>query len=690
MKCAVVAALLAVTLPAAAVERIRVRAAQLATDDIKVQQLDAQLSIDSASRGTLTVNTGAVQLPASLAAQVEKQAGAIRGIALQCRDVRIRVPDFACPALRATLRTARWPDLSLNARVALNTENLALSARGDGPLIAGVTPQFDVSGTAANWRASLNLPAMQITAWLPLLRPWLALPADITVSGSTTLAVSATGHGSDISTEAQLTLRDGAFQNAAYTWIGEKLALTARIKAQLREPLAFDVQLAGEHGQSLTGPVLLDLDKNPLQFALRGTATTQALRIEALDSRQKDLAQITGTADIALSPFAITTAQIEAKEIRFPAAYASYMQLALATTPFNQLVTRGSATGQLRIASNLPVALAFSVNDLAFSDAAQKLDVSGVNAELHWAIGNADAERASWLNWESARGWGIAGAKSRLDFTTHDRDFRLLQPARLPLFDGALRINTLSVQKLGQPDMSGDFDAVIEPISMAAVAKALDWPEFAGTLSGRIPGVTYRNQELSLQGDVEAQMFDGRVTASNLRVRDPLGDWPKLHADIAARNLDLDLITHTFEFGSITGRLDADVAGLETFGVSPVAFDLSLRTPPKDRSRHRISQRAVENLSMIGGGTGGALQTGLLRFFEQFGYSRLGLGCRLRNDVCQLSGIEPAADGFYIMKGSGIPKLDIVGHNQRVDWLTFTAQVRDALANPQGIKVGGP
>ena len=99
----------------------------------------------------------------------------------------------------------------------------------------------------------------------------------------------------------------------------------------------------------------------------------------------------------------------------------------------------------------------------------------------------------------------------------------------------------------------------------------------------------------------------------------------------------------------------------------------------------------MQNLSNIGGGgAAAALQSGLLEFFEEFGYSRLGLGCRLRNDLCQMSGVEAAPNGFYIMKGSGIPKLDIVGHNQRVDWLTFTAQVRDALANPQGIKVGGP
>ena len=347
----------------------------------------------------------------------------------RCADPHAAV---ACPALRATLHTTRWPDLTVAARLELDTERLALSARGDGPPLAGVTPHFDVSGTAAEWRAKLDLPATQISAWLPLLRPWLTLPSDVTVSGSTAVNLIASGHGSDVSAEAQLSLRDGAFQNAAYTWIGEKLALTARLKAQLREPLSFEVQLTGEHGQTLTGPVLLDFDKNPLQLAMRGDVTAQTLRIEALDSRQKDLAQITGTANVSFSPFAVAAAQIEVKEIRFPAAYASYLQLTLATTPFNQLVMRGSATAQLRIASNAPVALDLNVNDLAFSDAAQQLDVAGVNAELHWASGSAQPQRDSWLSWESAQGWGIAGAKSRLDFIAHDRDLRLVHRLVFP------------------------------------------------------------------------------------------------------------------------------------------------------------------------------------------------------------------------------------------------------------------
>jgi len=121
-----------------------------------------------------------------------------------------------------------------------------------------------------------------------------------------------------------------------------------------------------------------------------------------------------------------------------------------------------------------------------------------------------------------------------------------------------------------------------------------------------------------------------------------------------------------------------------------VAFDLRIATPPADKSRHRISQRAVQSLSNIGGSGGGvaaAMQSGALRFFDEFTYDRLGLNCRLREDVCQMSGAGPAASGFYIVKGAGLPRIDIIGNNQRVAWLTFISQASNALSNPGEINV---
>ena len=129
----------------------------------------------------------------------------------------------------------------------------------------------------------------------------------------------------------------------------------------------------------------------------------------------------------------------------------------------------------------------------------------------------------------------------------------------------------------------------------------------------------------------------------------------------------------------ITGRLSGRMEDLETFDWMPVSFDAQFGTPPGDRSKHRISQRAVTNLSSIGGGSGGgvaaALQGGLLRFFDDFGYDRLGLTCQLANDVCTMGGVAPAADGYYIVKGKGLPRIDVIGSQTRVAWTRLVRQL---------------
>lgn len=677
------------SLPAAAIDRIRVQVGELEVAGSVVPDIDASLAINSAERSTLTVRTGPVPVPEAVAAHT----GAVRRIELQCRDPLVREPLFGCPVLRLAVQTQRWNELVVQASVEYDMVRASMQASGRGPTLSGITPTFTARATGTRWQASAEMPEATVDALAKLLQPWAALPKDLGFTGKVVASVHAQGEGTAAQVQANVSLSDGGFQNEAYTWIGEKLLATASLHADLRaEPLRFQLNVTGEKGQALAGPVLLDFDQNPLQLALRGTFAGQRLRIESLDSMQGDLARARGNADIRLSPFSVVAAELDVSEVKFPAAYTTYLQLPLATTPFNQLKTTGSANAALRIRDNLPVRLDLQVRDLALSDATRQLDVTGVNSELHWAQGDAAPQTPSWLAWENARGWGIEGTKTRLEFMVHDRDFRLLKAARLPFFDGALLINRFAIEKMAQPEMAGEFDAVIEPISLGPVTRALGWPEFGGTLSGRIPGLTYRTGLLSLQGDVEADVFDGKVVARNLAVRDPFSDWPKLQADITARNMDLDLITRVFEFGSMTGRLDMELLNLQTFGLTPTAFDMKLGTTPGDRSRHRISARAVESLSNIGGGGGGvtaALQSGALKFFDEFRYERIGLACKLRNDVCEMSGAGPAPEGtgFYIVKGSGLPRINIIGNNRRVDWPVFISQVGNALSNPGEISV---
>jgi len=171
--------------------------------------------------------------------------------------------------------------------------------------------------------------------------------------------------------------------------------------------------------------------------------------------------------------------------------------------------------------------------------------------------------------------------------------------------------------------------------------------------------------------------FDGTILLKNLQLDDLFGPLPVLHADVELKALDLETLTSTFSFGKITGRLAGRVNGLRLEQWQPVAFEARFATPENDPGSHRISQKAVDNISNLGGvGISGALSRSFLRFFEEFGYEKLGISCRLEKGVCEMDGIEPADQGYYLVKGGGLPRIDIVGFNRKTDWSVLLERLK--------------
>jgi hypothetical protein len=77
----------------------------------------------------------------------------------------------------------------------------------------------------------------------------------------------------------------------------------------------------------------------------------------------------------------------------------------------------------------------------------------------------------------------------------------------------------------------------------------------------------------------------------------------------------------------------------------------------------------VQNLSNLGNGSAvGMLSQGALSFFENFSYQAIGWGCRLKDSVCEMRGAEKTGDGYYIVKGGGLPRIDVIGYNHKVNW----------------------
>jgi hypothetical protein len=555
----------------------------------------------------------------------------------------------------------------------------------DLPLAGGRVRIAGVLGPGG-WSLKAHATAIDLTRAVRIARPWVRLPAGYEISGHAELQLSMTGgRAQRLRIEAHST--DLSLTNRPGTIVAQQV--TASLSGTLLrhgDTLTVAARAQASRGQALAGPALLDFAANPLAVDAAVERTGKGpVVVSRLDLEQRDLirAHAEGVARPGAHP-TIVSAHVEVASLEFPAAYKTYLQLALATTDLGSLQSSGEATASIDIANDAVRRFDCSLHDINFTDPEARVLVEHANGDIHWVDAPGAAVAPSEITWERAAAYNLSGGPVRLRFVTWQRNFALLGGnSRLPVFDGALIVHTLVGRDLGTAQAKIDFNADVSPISMPRLSKAFGWPVMNGKISGHIPLVRYRNRELAFDGDLVANVFDGTIIGSDIVLTNPLGPWPSLSADVLARGLDLDLVTHTFAFGSITGRIDADVRGLQLFNWSPVAFDARLYTMPGDRSAHLVSQNAVTRIAGLGGAAGAvksALETGVLKFFHTFHYDRIGIGCSLRNEVCGMSGAGPAPDGgYYLIKGSGVPRLDIIGNVRRVDWQRLIGQISEGM-----------
>jgi hypothetical protein len=650
---------------AGALEGIVFEAREIAVGGVTLEGASIRLDLPGQQKTRLTVAADAAALP--------DPVGRLTQIALVCEAPVIAEPRFSCDQGRLTARGGPTGSVDMRLAAAYDTDRGSAQFSGQGLQVAGTTLTLRGSSDATGWRATAETGSTTVEALRSFAKPWFELPADISAEGKVALKGSAAGSGERTELDATLVLDDVNLTNEASTVVTDGMSAAARVQAVLGPgSTGLNLDLDGQRGQVLVGPVLLDFGANPTSLVARGTWKDGRLALPQLQLRQKDLMELAGSGGVS---FAGETPRVDADlvlgRLQFPAAYSSYLQITLATTLLGDLRTSGHLHGRIVVRDNAVTRLHVVPQSLELHDNKNRMNLSRVNGDLHWAPADAPDAPRSTLSWASAGAYGLSGGAAELQFHAQGQSFAVTRPTKLPVLDGAITIDTFAVGNLGASNMEVSFKGAIEPISMPRLAKAFGWPEFQGTLAASIPGVTLRDNVLAFQGNVEAQVFGGRIIGSNIRLQDPLGKWPQFFADVRARNLDLDLVTRTFDVGSITGRLEVDVLGLELFAWSPTRFDARLATPKGDKSRHRISAKAVTSLSNVGGGGGGvvqALQGGVLRFFDEYSYEKLGITCRLRNDVCEMSGIEPAGIGYYIVKGAGLPRIDIVGNAGRVRW----------------------
>lgn len=566
-----------------------------------------------------------------------------------------------------------------------------------GPVLAGTlqTRGLEAAVTVLNRVDGLVLQIEALDQPLPSLLGWPGLPPESAWVKGGRFDASLTlkrGTGRVPSLVFRTDLDDLSFDSPDGLYAGE--ALQVEVQGSWPDTAADALSL---HGTVRSGEVLVDefyrdFADASLDFSSELRWNEESLALKRVSLGDNGGLVMEANARLGLGGQADDWAlEISRLELDFPAAYRRYIEPVAAAWALDGLEVTGRLSWSGEWDAGSLVSGDLEITDLSIVDTRrQRFAVTGLGTHLRPGDYTFDS-RLAWRGLLLGR-INLGAGEAALD--SEPGAIALLQPLVLDVLGGRLELAALKIALPGsRADGGGEPDVMlrarIDELEMSQLTAALGWPSFAGTVSGVIPGVSLDEGVLSVDGEIQVDVFGGGIFLRKLRMERLFGVLPSLAADVRIEDLDLELLTRTFEFGHIAGRLDGEINDLRMLDWKPVAFDAWLGTPERQAGSSDISRKAVNHLTTLGGGSATtALTSPLMRMFNSFSYRRLGLGCVLQNNVCQLRGLSDDPGSVLILEGAGVPKITIRAFNRSVDWPQMVSNLM-ALSGEGEVRVGG-
>ncbi len=469
--------------------------------------------------------------------------------------------------------------------------------------------------------------------------------------------------------------------------LGANLALDYRSAADEQR---VDVRGELRGGELLFGSAYVALPATPV--ALRVDANGDAAggwRLPTLLWGDGDALAVSGSA--ALAPDgALSALDIEIDSEDLAPVTGRYLSGWLGGFGLGELALKGRLHSRLRLDASGMRGFDARFDRVDVIESGGMFRFDGLQGDLRYST---DAPADSALRWRSGQLYGLDFGAAELPLRSVEAAIALRAPTAVDAIGGTLRFDHFRLRPPnGEQGLQANFGLTLDKFDIGKLAQSMGWPAFRGTLSGSIPNARYVDDTLVFEGGLEMRVFDGSVKVSSLAMERPFGVAPTLSADLALDDLDLLSVTEVFDFGSISGRLDGSIRELRLVDWTATAFDAEFQTQRRRGVKQRISQRAVQNISSVGDASFvTSLQGQLIGLFDDFGYRRIGISCRLRNQVCTMGGLESLGaagsgagaggsgsdgGGFTIVQGAGIPRLNVVGFNRRVDWPTLVERLQ--------------
>lgn len=480
-----------------------------------------------------------------------------------------------------------------------------------------------------------------------------------------------------------LALRGIGYDAPAGTFGAAAVNLDATL--QLAGPLAtpqVHAQLHLQGGQYLAGALYVELPPTPVSARLEATLGTTGWDVAAFEWHDPGVLEVTAHGQWTAPVPALPTFELKLRQVDLARAVPRYAAAWLAARGYPHLRASGTLAGSFTREDGRARAFGLVADAVEVDDGDGRFKIHGLDGAVAWNARSVPAPTT--LGWQGIEVYKVpfGPAQARLG-ADHD-SLRLLEPLAIEVFGGKLNLRKFVAQPASPRGDRYEASFTIIQAQLPQMSAAFGWPVFPGNLSGGVPEIEFVGDRIDFHGGLDLYLFDGHLGVNTMSLERPFGSAPALGANIHFEDFDLTQLTSAFSFGSMSGRLYGTINDLRLLDWSTVAFDAWLRT----KGGGRMSYKAVDDITGIASGAP-MLQNLALKLVNTFGFARLGLRCRLRDQVCTMGGIEPlappqangdslAARGYAIVEGAGLPRIDIVGHRRHVDWPTLVRRLHEA------------
>ena len=461
--------------------------------------------------------------------------------------------------------------------------------------------------------------------------------------------------------------------------MGQLLAATVALEADLDSRPGVEIVLALQRGEALWGTVYLDLAKNPLDLRVGGVRAGRSVYEELfLDGGLAGFGrmEIKGKARLERGRWR-HQGRIALRDIRLGPLFRTFVRDPLSSShpELAGLEMEGASEADVSfsgtgIAADLDGRLRLRVGDL--HQGAEPPVLSGLDIDLpiSYSLGAANpglpapADSGKWgrLRLEKIRLSGQELGPFEVPAILVPNSLHLGGAIHASLYGAKLSLRRIQADEPLSRNVRIRMAAELDGLDLSRVAgkKSVE-----GNLGGILDPVIIGPERVTADGTLSGSLFGGRLDVRHVTVERPFSEGREIGADVNVDRIDLERLSAVLEIGRITGRLTGSIAGLRVAFGQPVAFHLKMESVPEKGVGQSVSLKAVNTISLMSTGSslsglGIAMMT---TFFREFPYEKIGFECGLKNDVFTVRGLIHEDGVEYLVKRGFFAGIDVINGN---------------------------